>query len=150
MELTQLFKDDADVRQPKVVLLLLREQKLLTSEDLFCSYPKLFETPPNDNKFKCLSTNMRRAGATMELQVDQRTDEDSEPGATQAPQLRRILCRANQQHQAFLTFDKATARQKEEKRQAKEEQANHSKTSEEDTQLDLAEVARPPLQHGQL
>ena len=73
MELTQLFKDDADVRQPKVVLLLLREQKLLTSEDLFCSYPKLFETLPNDDRFKRLSASLRRAGAGMEPQVDWRT-----------------------------------------------------------------------------
>ena len=41
--------------------------------------------------------------------IEWRVDEETEPGATEAPQLRRVLLRANQQQRASLTFDKATA-----------------------------------------
>ena len=96
VKLSALFVDDADDRQLRVALLLLREMKLLTTEDIFARYPKLFDAPPDVNEFKCLSSSMCTAGKGMNPQVEWRVDEDSEPGATQAPQLRRVLLRANQ------------------------------------------------------
>ena len=92
VEFPALFADDADDRQPKVALQLLREMKLLTTEDICARYPKIFDTPPDVNEFKRLSANMRTAGAAMNPAIEWRVDEDSEPGATQAPQLRRVLC----------------------------------------------------------
>ena len=130
VELSTLFVDDADDRQPKVALQLLCLMKLLTTEDLFARYPKLFDAPPDVNEFKRLSSSMRTAGAGMNPAIEWRVDEDSEPGATQAPQLRRVLLRANQQQRASLTFDKATAqREAERSRHAKTRSIHPSKLS---------------------
>ena len=45
-----------------MALQLLREMKLLTTEDIFARYPKLFDAPPDVNEFKRLSGCMRTAG----------------------------------------------------------------------------------------
>ena len=115
VELSALFADDANDRQPRVALLLLREMKLQTTEDIFACYPKLFDAPPDVNEFKRLCSIMRTAGTGMTPVIEWRVDEDSEPGAMQAPQLRRVLLRANQQQRASLTFDKATAQRQADK-----------------------------------
>ena len=65
VELSALFADDADDRQPRTALLLLRAMRLQTTKDIFASYPKLFDTPPDVNEFKRLSSGMRTAGAGM-------------------------------------------------------------------------------------
>ena len=98
-----------------MALQLLREMKLLTTEDIFACYPKLFDAPPDVNEFKCLSGCMRTAGSGMTPTIEWRVDEDTEPGATQAPQLRRVLLRAGQQQRASLTFNKATAQRQADK-----------------------------------
>ena len=65
------------------------------------------------------------------------TNQETELGAEQVPHLRRILRCSNQQYQASLSFDKATAMRKEEMGLAKEEQARAPKTSKHDAQLAL-------------
>ena len=137
VELSALFAEDADDRQPKTALKMLREMKLLTTEDLCAKYPKIFDTPADTNEFKRLSAAMRTAGAGMEPRIDWRVEEDTEPGATQAPQLRRVLMRAGQQQRASLTFDKATAQRQADKIAAREDQANASKQAERDAQQSL-------------
>ena len=137
VELPVLFSDDADERRPKTALLLLHEMRLRTTEDVFASYPLLFDTPPDADEYKRLSAAMRAAGAAMGTPVEWRVDESTEPGASQAPQLRRILLRANQQQRASLTFDRATAQREADKIQARENQVNAATQHEQDAQLSL-------------
>ena len=66
VELPVLFSDDADERRPKTALLLLHKMRLRTTEDIFASYPKLFDTPPDADEYKRLSAGMRAAGAATE------------------------------------------------------------------------------------
>ena len=132
-----LFSDDADERLPKTALLLLHKMRLRTTEDVFASYPLLFDTPPDADEYKRLSAAMRAAGAAMGTPVEWRVDESTEPGASQAPQLRRILLRANQQQRASLTFDRATAQREADKIQARENQVNAATQHEQDAQLSL-------------
>ena len=72
VELPVLFSDDADERRPKTALLLLHEMRLRTTEDIFASYPQLFDTPPDADEYKRLSAGMRAAGAAMATPVEYR------------------------------------------------------------------------------
>ena len=137
VELSTLFDGEAVHRTPVLALRLLTELHLTTAEDLYTTHPKLFAASIDEAELKKLSGKMKATGEAMNPQVIWNTDENTDLRKVEIMLLRRVIRRANQQHQASLTFDKAEAQRKEQKRLLKEEQLSAAKASERDAQLSM-------------
>ena len=137
VELSTLFDNAAAHRMPTLTLQLLKEMSITTPEDMYAAYPRLFDATLLEAELKKLSTAMKAKGDAMVPLVVWTTNEAVEPGATEIPLLRRVVHRAKQAHQASLSFDKADAHRKEQKRLLKEEALGASKASERDAQRSL-------------
>ena len=132
-----LFENTAAHRMPTLTLQLLKEMSITTPEDMYAAFPRLFDATLLEAELKKLSTAMKAKGDALVPQVVWTTNEAAEPGATEVPLLRRVVHRAKQAHQASLSFDKADAHRKEQKRLLKEEALGASKASERDAQRSL-------------
>ena len=137
VELSTLFDSAAAHRTPTLTLQLLKELSITTPEDMYAAYPRLFDATLLEAELKKISTAMKTKGDAMIPLVVWTTNEAVEPGATEIPLLRRVIHRAKQAHQASLSFDKADAHRKEQKRLLKEEALGASKASERDAQRSL-------------
>ena len=137
VEFSTLFENAAAHRMPTLTLQLLKEMSITTPEDLYAAFPRLFDATLLEAELKKLSTAMKAKGDALVPQVVWTTNEAAEPGATEVPLLRRVVHRAKQAHQASLSFDKADAHRKEQKRLLKEEALGASKASERDAQRSL-------------
>ena len=80
---------------------------------------------------------MKTVGEAMASPVTWNMNKASEVGKVEILLLRCVIRRANQQYQSSLSFDKAAAIRKEQKRLLKEEQLNAAKASERDVQLSM-------------
>ena len=137
VELSTLFENTAAHRMPTLTLQLLKEMSITTPEDMYAAYPRLFDATLLEAELKKISTAMKTKGDAMIPLVVWTTNEAVEPGATEIPLLRRVIHRAKQAHQASLSFDKADAHRKEQKRLLKEESLGAAKASERDAQRRL-------------